>query len=392
MSSKAIIDYTMEDDSLGVRDALYSAIQDRVMAHIEAKKAEIASNFITQQEEIEEDEYTEFTTEEIETFLESEEFEQLDEIDRNALYHRLQGSIEAKNKAYSLDKAAEFTGGKPRDAGEKQASLNKHVAGIRKAQGTLGKLTSSNPRNSSVSSQAEEYEHMYEGKSFPATRLKEPMDHLKDNNPHDKKSETGLHRSWLNGFKHSQKETERNDNNLKDNPHLDDSHRKAWRNGFVHHDSGGESHSHDSHPYEKKSQDEFDKKWAKYKSTMKNEKVEMEYYANVPESVQVFVPKQSIAEAKDKKPKEEHPWRMDKDRESTGYHEIHSVRPKTALVNGVHKNLGLEHDGIHSHAFNNQHEAEKAAFDLASRGHMCTHHCPMGYAKAVIQPTHGFAL
>ena len=308
-NSRAVIDYTMEDDSLGIRDALYSAIQDRVMAHIEAKKAEIASNFITQQEEIEEDEYTEFTTEEIETFLESEEFE-----------------------------------------------------------------------------------HMYEGKSFPATRLKEPMDHLKDNNPYDKKSETGLHRSWLNGFKHSQKETERNDNNLKDNPHLDDSHRKAWRNGFVHHDSGGESHSHDSHPYEKKSQDEFDKKWAKYKSTMKNEKVEMEYYANVPESVQVFVPKQSIAEAKDKKPKEEHPWRMDKDRKGTGYHEINSVQPKTALVNGVPKNLGLERDGIHSHAFGNQHEAEKAAFDLAQRGHTCTHHCPEGYAKAVIKPAYGFAL
>jgi len=68
------------------------------------------------------------------------------------------------------------------------------------------------------------------------------------------------------------------------------------------------------------------------------------------------------------------------------------VRPKTALVNGVPKSLGLEHDGVHSHAFDNQHEAEKAAFDLASRGHMCTHHCPQGYAKAVIQPTHGFAL
>ena len=115
---------------------------------------------------------------------------------------------------------------------------------------------------------------------------------------------------------------------------------------------------------------------------------EMEYYANVPEGVEVFVPKQSITEAKDKKPKEEHPWRMDKDREGTGYHEINSVRPKTALVNGVPKNLGLEHDGVHSHAFDNQHEAEKAAFDLASLGHMCTHHCPQGYAKAVIQPHH----
>jgi len=119
---------------------------------------------------------------------------------------------------------------------------------------------------------------------------------------------------------------------------------------------------------------------------------EQEYYENIPEGIEVLVPKQSITEAKDKKSKEEHPWRMDKDREGTGYHEIHSVRPKTALVNGVPKNLGLEHDGAHSHAFDNQHEAEKAAFDLASRGHMCTHHCPQGYAKAVIQPTHGFAL
>jgi hypothetical protein len=121
----------------------------------------------------------------------------------------------------------------------------------------------------------EEVEQMDEGKSFPATRLKDPMDHLKDNNPHDKKTEIGLHRAWLNGFKHSQKETERNDNNVKDNPHdLDSNHRKAWRNGFVHHDSYGESHPHDSHPYEKKSHDEFKEKMAKYKETLNKEEVE----------------------------------------------------------------------------------------------------------------------
>jgi hypothetical protein len=325
MSSKAIIDYTMEDDSLGVRDALYSAIQDRVMAHIEAKKAEIASNFITQQEEVEEldelsletmksareklkskafdahyndnkyaaqhyaaravqmgtkikrkgrsalppvkEEFAEYTTEEIENFLESEEFEQLDEIDRNALYHRLQGSIAAKNKAYSFDNAREFSGGKLRDAGEKKASLANHVAGIRKAQSTLGKLTSSNPRNSVIKPQAEEY-------------------------------------------------------------------------------------------------------------------------VNIPEGVEVFVPTNSINEAS----KEEHPWRMDKDRKGTGYHIVNSVRPKMAKVNGIHKTIGLEHDGVHSHAFESHHEAEKAAYDLAERGHTCTHHCPQGYVKAVVQPSHSFEI
>ena len=172
MSSKAIIDYTMEDDSLGVRDALYSAIQDRVMAHIEAKKAEIASNFIIQQEEVEEDED------------------------------------------------------------------------------------------------------------------------------------------------------------------------------------------------------------------------EDEEYVNIPEGVEVFVPTNSINEAS----KEEHPWRMDKDRKGTGYHIVNSVRPKTAKVNGVNKTIGLESDGVHSHAFESHHEAEKCCYDLAERGHTCTHHCPQGYVKAVVQPSHGFEI
>jgi hypothetical protein len=75
------------------------------------------------------------------TNLKTEEVEHLDEIDRTALYHRLQGSIEAKNKAYSRANAEEL----PRK--EKQASLDKHVAGIRKAQGTLRKVTGSMKEN-----------------------------------------------------------------------------------------------------------------------------------------------------------------------------------------------------------------------------------------------------
>ena len=120
------------------------------------------------------------------------------------------------------------------------------------------------------------------------------------------------------------------------------------------------------------------------------EQEEIEYYADIPEGIEVLVPKNTISEAK--KEKEEHPWRMDKDREGTGRHIINSVRAKTALVNGVPKHLGLEHDGAHSHAFSTHHEAEKAAFDLADRGYMCTHHCPQGYLKGVVRSHSGFPI
>jgi hypothetical protein len=45
-TTKAIIDYAFEDDAKQMRDALYSDIQDRVMAHLDAKKQEIARNLI----------------------------------------------------------------------------------------------------------------------------------------------------------------------------------------------------------------------------------------------------------------------------------------------------------------------------------------------------------
>ena len=44
--AKAIIDYAAQDNAIGMRDAMYAALQDRVMAHIEAKKQEVALNMI----------------------------------------------------------------------------------------------------------------------------------------------------------------------------------------------------------------------------------------------------------------------------------------------------------------------------------------------------------
>jgi hypothetical protein len=54
-TTKAIIDYAYDDNAKEMRDALYSDIQDRVMAHIDAKKQEIARTLIVRPEVPEEE-------------------------------------------------------------------------------------------------------------------------------------------------------------------------------------------------------------------------------------------------------------------------------------------------------------------------------------------------
>lgn len=49
-TTKAIIDFAADDNGAEMRNAVYSAIQDKVMAHIDAKKQEIASNLIAPRE------------------------------------------------------------------------------------------------------------------------------------------------------------------------------------------------------------------------------------------------------------------------------------------------------------------------------------------------------
>lgn len=51
--ARAIIDYAAQDNATGMRDAMYAALQDRVMAHIETKKQEVALNLISNPKEAE---------------------------------------------------------------------------------------------------------------------------------------------------------------------------------------------------------------------------------------------------------------------------------------------------------------------------------------------------
>jgi hypothetical protein len=51
MDAKQIIDYAYQDNGVEFRNALYSSIHDKVTAHIEAKKQEVAQSLIGQPQE-----------------------------------------------------------------------------------------------------------------------------------------------------------------------------------------------------------------------------------------------------------------------------------------------------------------------------------------------------
>jgi hypothetical protein len=86
--TRKIIDYTFDENAVGMRDALYAAIHDRVTAHIEAKKQEIAQNLITQHdEEVEYEDDEEFEEDDLEEDEEDleESVEELDELSKSTL-------------------------------------------------------------------------------------------------------------------------------------------------------------------------------------------------------------------------------------------------------------------------------------------------------------------
>jgi ABC-type Fe3+ transport system substrate-binding protein len=49
-NARAIVDYAYNDEGAQAREALYHSINDKVMAHIEAKKQEIAQSLLQPQQ------------------------------------------------------------------------------------------------------------------------------------------------------------------------------------------------------------------------------------------------------------------------------------------------------------------------------------------------------
>jgi|SanBayMetagenome_1026888.scaffolds.fasta_scaffold01378_6 hypothetical protein len=66
-TTRQIIDFAQDDNGVEFRNALYSAIHDKVTDHIEAKKQEIAHSLIAPQQEMDqEDSQTEVEQQETE--------------------------------------------------------------------------------------------------------------------------------------------------------------------------------------------------------------------------------------------------------------------------------------------------------------------------------------
>ena len=63
-NTRAIVDFAYDENGKEFRDALYSAIHDRVSAHIDLKKQEIARNLIAQPQQTEVEDQEELTTSE----------------------------------------------------------------------------------------------------------------------------------------------------------------------------------------------------------------------------------------------------------------------------------------------------------------------------------------
>ena len=151
--TREIIDFAVNDQGKEMRDALYAEIHDRIMSHIETKKQEIAQNFFAQEakehddeaedkalvkkmvkgkclnkEGVEEDDELEFdeedededeeldenlshySMEEIEEFMQTEEYAQLDELSKDTLKSYVQkGQMDyltaKKDRRANVDKA-----------------------------------------------------------------------------------------------------------------------------------------------------------------------------------------------------------------------------------------------------------------------------------------------
>ena len=58
-ATRAIVDYAEEDNAKEMRDAFYAELQNRVMAHIENQKIQVAQNMFNKSEEPSEVESTE---------------------------------------------------------------------------------------------------------------------------------------------------------------------------------------------------------------------------------------------------------------------------------------------------------------------------------------------
>ena len=136
MSVKRIIQESLDKNPLGVKEALEEALQDRVRAALEEKYEEMMEAKDDDDDDDDEDDmdesfdFSDYTVEELEDFMESAEFDQLDEISKKTLasYVRknMDSGAEPPNKLTPL-----------RDIEKRKSEYNKRLKGFGRATDKL---------------------------------------------------------------------------------------------------------------------------------------------------------------------------------------------------------------------------------------------------------------
>ena len=114
--TKNLIDYAYQDNGTAFRDSLYNAIHDKVSAHIESKKQEIAAGLMGQQEEIGMD----------------EEVESLEELSRQGLSNYISAAkSDTKERSTGIKLAQKKKWGDPKfGTTAAKVPANEGVAGV----------------------------------------------------------------------------------------------------------------------------------------------------------------------------------------------------------------------------------------------------------------------
>jgi hypothetical protein len=114
--ARKIIDYAMDDDAKEMREALYASIYDRVTQAFEQKRVEVAGSLLgmplsTESVEIDEDDETiyleDYALEDLEEFVMSEDFDELDEDSKSIILSHIDEAKYGEEKEEGHEDEAE---------------------------------------------------------------------------------------------------------------------------------------------------------------------------------------------------------------------------------------------------------------------------------------------
>jgi hypothetical protein len=149
LDTRQIIDYAADDNAKDMRESLYASIYDRVTSAIEMKRQEVGASMFnlplsTEETEFEGFNLEDYSIEDLEEFVMSEDFEQLDELSKSTLksYVKKAGAEKKNLIGKVVGGSGELSRNNPRDPEGTKARLDTNKSKLIKKTVGLGMATS----------------------------------------------------------------------------------------------------------------------------------------------------------------------------------------------------------------------------------------------------------